>query len=71
MNSVKETFIKNCTYCLFNDMINMKYLDPNKIKIDKMSFKNILFYHIGYIMVKDLSSATINSANLLTLLAIK
>ena len=55
MNSVKETFIKNCTYCLFNDMINMKYLDPNKIKIDKMSFKNILIYHIGYIMVKDLS----------------
>ena len=26
--------IKNCTYFFFDDMINIKNLDPNKIKID-------------------------------------
>lgn len=34
MNSVKEINAKNRTYCFFNDMINLKNLDTNKIKID-------------------------------------
>ena len=29
MNSVKEINIKNCTYYFFDDMINIKNLDPN------------------------------------------
>ena len=29
-------------------MINIKYLDPNKIQIDENSFKNILTYQIKY-----------------------
>ena len=29
------------TYYFFNDMINMKNLDPNKIKMDKKSYKNM------------------------------
>ena len=36
-------------------MINIKDLDPCKIKIDKMSYKNIPIYYIEYMMVKDLS----------------
>ena len=36
-------------------MINIKNLDPNKIKKDEKAYKNILIYHIGYVMVKDLS----------------
>ena len=32
-----------------------------KIKIEKKLFKNVLIHHIGYVMVQDLSYATINS----------
>ena len=44
-------------------MIDIKNLYPNKIKKGEKSYKNILFYHIGYLTVKDLSYATINSVN--------
>ena len=54
--------MKNCTYYFINDMINIKNLDPNKIKVDEKSYKNILIYYIGYLTVKDLSYAKINSA---------
>ena len=39
--------IKNQTYYLFNDMINIKNFDPNNIKIDEKSYKNILIYYVG------------------------
>ena len=44
-------------------MINIKNLDPNKIKIDKTSNKNILLYYIGYIAITDLSYVAINRVN--------
>ena len=44
MNSLKEIHIKTCTYYFFGTMINIKNLDPNKIKIDEKSYKNILTY---------------------------
>ena len=47
MNSVREIDIRNCTYYFLGDMINIKSLDSNKIKIDKKSYKNISIYHIG------------------------
>ena len=53
-NMFKEIGIKNRTCFFFDDMINIKRLDPNKIKIDEKSYKNILIYCIGYVMVKDL-----------------
>ena len=46
-NEFKEIDIKNCTYYFFNNMIGIKNLDPNKMKIDKKSYKNILIYYIG------------------------
>ena len=42
MNSITEIDIKNRTYYLFNEMINIKNLESNKIKIDEKSYKNIL-----------------------------
>ena len=33
-NKFTEIYIKNCTYYFFNDMINIKNFNPNKIKID-------------------------------------
>ena len=53
-NKVKDIDIKNRTNYLFNDIINIKKFDPNKIKIDEKSYKNILIYHIGYVTIKDL-----------------
>ena len=38
MKRVKEIDIKNCTY-FFDHMINIKNLDPNKIKLDKKPYK--------------------------------
>ena len=51
-------------------MFNIKNLDPNKVKIDEKSYKNILIYCIGiyHVTVKDLSYATMNSINPLYLI---
>ena len=49
-------------------MINIKILDPNKIKIDKKSYKNVFTYYIGYVTVKDLRYVKINSVNPLYLI---
>ena len=39
MESIKQINIKNRTYYFFNDMMNIKNFDPNRIKIDKKSYK--------------------------------
>ena len=44
-------------------MISMKDLDPNKIKIDQKSYKNVLIYYIGYATVKNIDQVKGNSAN--------
>ena len=67
-NKFKDIDIKNRTYYFFDDIINMKNFDPNKIKIDKKSYKDILIYWIGYVVVKDLKYAKINSVNPLYLI---
>ena len=45
---------------LFDDVIITKNVDPNKIKIDEKSYKNILIYLIEYVRVKDLRYVKIN-----------
>ena len=47
-NNVKDINIKNHTYYFFDDIINIKDFDPNKIKTDEKSYKNILIYYIAY-----------------------
>ena len=47
-------------------MINIKDFDPNLIKIDKKSYKNIGIYNIGYITKKD--EYKVNSVNPLYLM---
>ena len=54
MGTVKQTDIKNRTYCFYNDIINIKKFDSNLLKIDKKLHKDIGIYNIGYIMVKKL-----------------
>ena len=52
MGSVKQIEIKNRTFYFCNDMINLKNFDSNLLKIDKMHYKGINIYHIGYITIK-------------------
>ena len=52
MRKVKQINIKNRTYYFSNDMINLKNFDPDLLKIDKKSYKNIDTYYIGYITIK-------------------
>ena len=37
MGLIKQTDIKNRTYYLYNDLINIKKFDSNSLKIDKKS----------------------------------
>ena len=53
MGNIKQMNIKNCTFYFFNDMINMKDFDPNFLKIEKNSYKDIGIYNIGYIKIKN------------------
>ena len=52
-NKVKDINIKNRTYYFFNDIIDIENFDPNNIKIDEKSYKNILIYYIGYVTIKE------------------
>ena len=60
-NKIKDIDIKNRTYYLFDDFINIKNFDPNNIKIDEKSqHKDILIYYTGYVTIKDLKYVKIN-----------
>ena len=60
---MKDIDIENHTYYFFNDIINIKNFDPNKIKIVEKSYKNILIYYIGYVTIKNSKYIKINSVN--------
>ena len=61
-NKVTDITIKDHTYYFFNDVINIKVFDPNNIKIDEKSHKNILIYYIGCVAIKDSKYVKINIA---------
>ena len=50
--TVKDINIKNHTYYFFNSIINIKDFDPDNIRIDEKSYKNIFIYYIGYVAIK-------------------
>ena len=50
-NKIKDIDIKNRTYYFFDDIINLKNFDSNIIKRDKKSYKIILIYYIGYVVM--------------------
>ena len=49
-------------------MINITNFDPNLLKIDKKSQRNIDIYYIGYIIMKNSDYVKINSVNPLYLI---
>ena len=68
MGNIKEINSKNRTYYFFDDMINIENFDPNLLKKDKKSYKNINIYYFGYINVKDSDYVKMNSVNSLYLI---
>ena len=62
-NEFKDIDIKNRTCYFYNNMINIKNFDPNNFKIHEKSYKNSLFYYIGYATIKDLKYMTTYSVN--------
>ena len=54
MGEVKQFNIKHWTYSFYNDIIDLKDFEPNFLKIDKKSYKNIDIYYIGYITIKKI-----------------
>ena len=52
MGNIKQINIKNRTYYLLNDMINIKDFHSSLVKIGKNSYKNIDIYNISYIKIK-------------------
>ena len=49
-------------------MINIINFDPNLLRIDKKSYKNIDVYYIGYITMKDSDYVKVNNVNPLYLI---
>ena len=62
-NKLKNIDIKNRTYYFLNDMISK--IDASNIKIDKShtTYKNILIFYIGYVLIKDSKYLKIYSVN--------
>ena len=68
MGNIKQISIKIQIYYFFNIMINIKDFDSNLLKIDKISYKNVDIYHIGYITMEDSDCVKINSVHPLYLI---
>ena len=54
MEDVRQIKIKNRSYYLYNDMINLKDFESCLLKIDKKHYKGFNIYYIGYIKIKKL-----------------
>ena len=52
MGITKQMNIKNRTYYFYDDMINIKDFDPNLLKLDIKTSKDIAIYYIGYVTKK-------------------
>ena len=69
MGNIKQINIKNQTYYIFNDMINVKSVDSNLLKKVKKSYKNIDISYIRYVTIKSISDyENIHSVNPLYLI---
>ena len=62
-NIIKNIDIKNHTYYFSHDIINITNFDPNKIKIDENSHKNILICHFEYATIRDSKYLKTNKIN--------
>ena len=69
MGTIRQINIKNRTYYLYNDQINLKGFDASLLKVDKKDYNEIDIYYIGYVIVKKIANCNnINSVNPLYLM---
>ena len=61
INKARDVSIKNNTYYIFDDFMNIKNFGSNNKEIDEKSCKYILMYYIGYVTIKDSKYVKINS----------
>ena len=54
MGLVKQIDIKNRTYYFYNDMVDIKKFDSNLLKIDKNSYKILVFTTLNILQLKKL-----------------
>ena len=66
---IKKMNIKNRTYYIYDDLIKLFDFNPNMLKLDKKTFKDINIYYNGYVTKKE--EYKINSVNPLYLLIYK
>ena len=61
MVTTKQLNIKNKTYYLYDDLINLKDFDPSLLKLDRKSSMDISIYYIDY--VTKTPEYNVNSVN--------
>ena len=66
MVTTKQLNIKNRTYYLYDDLINLEDFDPSLLKLDRKSSMDISIYYIDY--VTKTPEYNVNSVNPLYLL---
>ena len=54
MGTVKQINIKNRTYYFHNDIIELENFDSSLLKIDKKSYKDIVFTILGILQLKKM-----------------
>ena len=51
MGEATQINIKKRNYYFYSDMININNFEPNLLKIDRKSYKNIGICNIGYVTI--------------------
>ena len=62
MGKIRQIKIKNRTYYLYNDQINLKDFDASMLKIDKKNTKRLTFITLVMWLLKKLLITTILTA---------
>ena len=69
MGLIKEINIKNRTYYFYYYIIDIKTFDPNNLKLDKQTYKDLDIYNIGYVAIQKIGDCyDVNSVNPLYLI---
>ena len=66
--AVKQLNIKNRTYYFYNDLINALNFEPNNLKLDKKTCKDIDIYYIASVGKNKPEDWRVNSVNPLHLI---
>ena len=66
--TTKQLDIKNRSYYLYNDLINLPNFSMNNLKLDKKTWRDIDIYYIGYVDKNKPENWFVNSVNLLYLM---